>query len=188
MWLIAVATAAVLVLGGRDKVAWLALLVVVWLIARSRREHFGTSNWFAVENKAFPYVLPPWETPVGLENAVSGDLELANMYRRLHNIDHLQRAEVFQFNDAVAGGDHGSSRERILGEAGGRAMGRTQRLIREDIAAKRRPPNDPYDMPTKPLVGTYLECTTFGDCQAGADARGEFLGLPSQPGVHHGYF
>jgi hypothetical protein len=122
-----------------------------------------------------------------VEQVEQGDNTLTNLYRRLHNLDAIQRTEVFQFNDALAGGSYGIPRQRYVGEAYDRAMMDLKQQIREEIAARRRPYSEAYDVPTKPLMGNFYDCH-MGDCQVEADKEGHFLGLPSQVGVVHGYY
>lgn len=140
---------------------------------------------------AHPFLDPPYLLRnAGAEaetEGFGGDLTLTNMYRRLHNLDAIQRTEVFQFNDALAGGSYGVPREPWVGEAYDRGMMDLKQQIREDIAAKRRPFDEAYDIPTKPLMGNFWECHV-GDCQWDADAEGHILGIPSQVGNHHAYF
>lgn len=140
---------------------------------------------------AHPFLHPPYLLRnAGAEaerEGFGGDLTLTNMYRRLHNLDAIQRTEVFQFNDALAGGHYGIPREPWVGEAYDRGMMDLKQQIREDIAAKRRPYNEAYDIPTKPLMGNFWECH-MGDCQWDADSEGKILAIPSQVGTHHAYF
>lgn len=116
-----------------------------------------------------------------------GDLHLTNLYRGLHNMDAIQRTEVFQFNDALAGGSYGIPRERYVGEAYDRGMMNLKQHIREDIARKRRPYSEAYDVPTTPLLGNFQQCHA-GDCQWDADEEGHILGIPSQVGTRHAYY
>ena len=142
-----------------------------------------------------PYTHPFIDPPYLLRNngaeanneGFGGDLTLTNMYRRLHNLDAIQRIEIFQFNDALAGGSYGIPREPLVGEAYDRSMMDLQQQIREDIAKKRRPFDEAYDIPTKPLMGNFWECQV-GDCQWDADSEGKILGIPSQVGTRHAYF
>lgn len=123
-----------------------------------------------------------------VENTQHGDNTLTNLYRRLHNLDAIQRTEVFQFNDSLAGGSYGIPMQPYIAEANERAMMDLKEQIRQEIASRRRPFSEAYDIPTKPLMGTFDECYLNGDCQAQADAEGKFLGLPSQVGLVHGYY
>jgi hypothetical protein len=116
-----------------------------------------------------------------------GDLHLTNLYRTLHNMDAIQRTEVFQFNDALAGGHYGIPRERYVGEAYDRGMMNLKQQIREDIGRRRRPYSEAYDVPTTPLMGNFWQCHV-GDCQWSADEDGAILGIPSQVGTRHAYY
>lgn len=139
----------------------------------------------------YPIGAPPASHPYygieGESNMRHGDETLTNLYRRIHNLDNIQRTEVFQFNDALAGGSYGIPREPWVGEAYDRAMMDMKQQIREDIAAKRIPHDEAYDVPTKPLMGTFAQCH-LGDCQWEADAQGHILGIPSQVGTRHAYY
>lgn len=140
---------------------------------------------------AHPFIHPPYLlTSKGAEaehEDFGGDLTLTNMYRRLHNLDAIQRTEVFQFNDALAGGHYGIPREPWVGEAYDRGMMDLKQQIRKDIAKKRRPHDEAYDIPTKPLMGNFWDCH-LDDCQWDADEQGHILGIPSQVGTRHAYF
>lgn len=140
---------------------------------------------------AAPFFYPPYllrnAGAYATQEGIGGDNTLTNMYRRVHNLDAIQRAEVFQFNDALAGGSYNTPVEPYIGEAYDRQMMDLKQQIREDIAAKRRPYSEAYDVPTRPLMGDFNSCH-FGDCQWDADAAGHILGIPSQVGTRHGYF
>jgi len=121
------------------------------------------------------------------QDVEQGDNTLTNLYRRLHNLDAIQRTEVFQFHNGLAGGSYGIPRQPYIGEANDRAMMDLNQQIREEISARRRPFNEAYDVPTKPLMGDFYNCA-LGDCQVQADKEGHILGLPSQVGITPGYY
>lgn len=116
-----------------------------------------------------------------------GDNTLTNLYRRLHNLDSIQRIEIFQNRGKIAGGNYGSSRQQLLGNAYARQMMDIKQQIRDKISADRLPYSEAYDVPTKPLIGDYDECV-FGNCQEDADRDGLILGIPSIPGVVPAYY
>jgi hypothetical protein len=191
--------------------------VVMRILPRARREGFGpewekvhlkgTGHYpidrsptqqayyaghpYNAPHAAHPFIDPPYllrnKGAEAETEGFGGDLTLTNMYRRLHNLDAIQRTEVFQFNDALAGGSYGIPREPWVGEAYDRGMMDLKQQIREDIAKKRRPFDEAYDIPTKPLMGNFWECH-MGDCQWDADSEGHILGIPSQVGTRHAYF
>jgi hypothetical protein len=115
-----------------------------------------------------PRLLPP-------ETEWPQDNQLTNLYRRLHNLDSIQRSEVFQFNDALAGGSYNAPIEPYIGARYDRAMMDLKSQIRQDIAAKRRPYSELYDTPTKPIFNAMND-----------DYR--ILGIPSQLGVQPYYY
>ena len=155
------------------------------------KQAYYQNHPYNAPHAAHPFMHPPWVLRnAGAEaekEGFGGDLTLTNLYRRLHHLDAIQRTEIFQFNDALAGGHYGIPREPYVGEAYDRRMMALQQQIREDIAAKRRPYSEAYDIPTKPLMGNFEECH-LGDCQWDADSRGHILGIPSQVGTRHTYF
>jgi hypothetical protein len=127
---------------------------------------------------------PPHQS---VEETEQGDNTLTNLYRRLHNLDAIQRTEIFQFHNGLAGGSYGIPRQPYIGEANDRAMMDLNQQIRDEISARRRPYSEAYDVPTKPLMGDFYNCG-LGDCQVQADKEGHILGLPSQVGITPGYF
>ena len=155
---------------------------VTWLLQKIiLKEGFSKDQEWRKVNNLLDYGKYP-----GPSKQYQGDLTLTNMYRRLHNMDAIQRTEIFQFNDALAGGSHGISRERWVGEAYDRNMMDLKHRIREDIA-KKRIPYDEESVPTKPLMGNFWDCH-MGNCQWDADSEGKILGIPSQVGTIHPYY
>lgn len=153
------------------------------------KQGYYAGHPYNAPHAAHPFIHPPYLLRnAGKEGfAFGGDLTLTNMYRRLHNLDAVQRTEVFQFNDALAGGHYGIAREPYIGEAYDRSMMDLKQQIRDDIAKKRRPYSEAYDVPTKPLMGDFGQCH-MGDCQWEADSVGAILGVPSQVGTRHAYY
>lgn len=107
-----------------------------------------------------------------------GDLHLTNLYRRLHHLDGVQRRNVFQFQNALAGGSYGINREQYTGELYDREMSKIKAHIIRDIAADRVdcPMNQLYDVPSKPL---FIP-------DGPGDER--ILGIPSQVGTLPSYY
>ncbi len=122
-----------------------------------------------------------------VEYTRSGDNTLTNLYRRVHNLDAIQRTENFQFSDTFAGGSYGIQRQPFLGEAYDRAMMHMNEQIRQEIAQRRLPFSEAYDVPTKPMMGNFYDYY-IGDYQVQADADGKILGIPSQVGIVPGYY
>jgi hypothetical protein len=141
--------------------------VATWYILRLLRtqEQFAVLTGTATDGTASMY--PYTQVPTG---GAEGDLTLTNLYRRLHNLDSIQRSDIFQFNDALAGGSYNIPVEPYVGAAYDREMMKIKQTIREDIAAKRRGYNELLDTPTKPVF------ITVGP----GDDR--ILGIPSQVG------
>lgn len=195
--------------------AAITFLVVTAAATATRQENFSQTEWacprfagtesypettsptrqagvvLGKPGDASPFFYPPYL----LRNAgadanlqgMGGDNTLTNLYRRIHNLDSIQRTEVFQFNDALAGGSYNTPVEPYLGEAYDRQQMDLKQQIREDIAAKRRPHSELYDVPTRPLIGNFEDCHN-GDCQWQADEAGHILGIPSQVGSRHAYY
>lgn len=124
-----------------------------------------------------------WYPPNGLDDPRNegGDLHLTNLYRRLHQLDGAQRSEVFQFNDALAGGNYNINREQYTGELFNREMNSIRAHIIDDIAADRAhgecPTNQLYDVPSKPLF-----------VPDGHHTDHRILGIPSQVGSLPSYY
>lgn len=127
-----------------------------------------TESFFNVGDPMNPFAHLP--RPVAPERcADNGDLELTNLYRRLHNLESIQRSEVFQFNDALAGGSYGIGVEPYVGAAYEREMNAIKAHIRDVIQSRRRGYSEMYDTPTKPVFITNQD-----------DER--ILGIPTQVG------
>lgn len=129
----------------------------------------------------FSTIEKEWYPPNGLDDPRNegGDLHLTNLYRRLHQLDGAQRSEVFQFNDALAGGSYNISREQYTGEEFNREMNAIRAHIIDDIAADRAecPTNQLYDVPSKPLF-----------VPDGHHTDHRILGIPSQVGSLPSYY
>lgn len=122
---------------------------------------------------------------------VPGDMTLANMYRKWHNIEGVNRVEVLEHQHVQnAGGDDGVNRQRYIAEALDREAMKMQKLIRDDIAANRIPWSDAYadNVPRTALGGSYNDCAGAYDCQYDQDMEGDILGIPSVPGTIHSYY
>ncbi len=135
----------------------------------------GVATWYILQ---FLRVI---ENPERFQSAPvitieQGDSTLRNLYRQLHHLDATQRAEVFQFNDALAGGTHNIPAEPYIGEAYDREMSKIKQTILADIAATRRGYNELLDTPTKPV---------FHSAGRGDD---RILGIPSQIGTLPYYY
>lgn len=158
-----------------------AVLAGVWLQLATSREQFS------VGDAMYPFAVARPRGLVGGGAEAEGDLNLTNMYRRLHNLDSIQRSHVFQFNDALAGGSYGAPLEPYIGQAYDRGMMDLKQRINEDISTHRRGYSEMYDTPTRPLMGSFDDCHT-GDCQVAADADGHILGIPSHVGELPAYY
>jgi hypothetical protein len=122
-----------------------------------------------------------------------GDMTLANMYRKWHNMDDIIRHEIFEhahISGATPGGDTGINRQWYIAEALDRENMKIQKQIDDHITAKRRPYTDAYadGVPHTELGSTYSDCATTGGCQWRSDLDGHILGIPSVPGVFHSYY
>ena len=152
----------------------------------------GSEGFQSEWDCALPSVVRNDNPPGGSKTAPfffhpEGDIKLTNLYRQLHNLDAIQRTEVFKFGDALAGGGYGIPAEPCVGEAYDRAMMNVNQQIRTDIAATRIPFNEAYDVPTRPLMGNFANCE-LGNCQWDADADGRILGIPSQVGTQPAFY
>jgi hypothetical protein len=164
--------------------------MLVFIIALATVIYTITVNWkmTALLTLAIAYVLrqlpflerfsvidKEWYPPNGLDDprVEGGDLHLTNLYRRLHQLDGAQRSEVFQFNDALAGGNYNISREQYTGQMFDREMNTIRAHIIDDIASQRVdcPTNQLYDVPSKPLF-----------VPDGHHTDHRILGVPSQVG------
>lgn len=141
----------------------------------------GYPNWS--KSGAFPF----YYSYAQESNESPGDNTMTNMYRRLHNLDNINRIEIFRFGDALAGGGYGIPAEPYIGEAYDRAMMKVGEQIRTRISQTRLPYNELYDVPTRPLMGNFNDCE-LGNCQWNADADGKILGIPSQVGSQPAYY
>lgn len=125
--------------------------------------------------EGFSVIDKEWFPALGLDDprVEGGDFHLTNLYRRLHRLDGSQRSEVFQFNDALAGGNYNINREQYTGEKFNREMNTIRTHIIDDIAANRAecPTNQLYDVPSKPLF-----------VPDGHHTDHRILGIPSQVG------
>lgn len=135
----------------------------------------GKTERFSIIDYGYP--------PLGLDDPRNegGDLHLTNLYRRLHQLDGAQRSEVFQFNDALAGGNYNINREQYTGELFKREMNAIRAHIIDDIAADRArgecPTNELYNVPSKPLFVPDGHHTDY-----------RILGIPSQVGSLPSYY
>lgn len=157
------------------------ILAIVWLKLATIKENFS------VGDAMYPFAVARPRGLVGGGCEAEGDLTLTNLYRRLHNLDSIQRSNVFQFNDALAGGSYNVPLEPYVGQAYDRGMMELKQRINEEISRTRRGYSEMYDTPTRPLMGNFYDCHT-GDCQFGADADGKILGIPSQVGELPAYY
>ena len=162
---------------GADPMKTLIAAVITWVAAGWL---LGVSEGFAgftIGDPMYPYAATELR-PIGPSPCNDeGDLVLTNLYRRLHNLDSIQRSEIFQFNDALAGGSYGMSAEQYIGAKYDREMTRVRNMIQRRIAVTRRPYSEMYGTPTKPL---FID--TVGD----GDDR--ILGIPSQVGTLPAYY
>lgn len=158
---------------------------------------FGTTNstinaWWNPNNTpytAHPYSGVTFPYPYGIDPSEEGqgDLRLTNMYRKWHNIENVNRIGVLEHSHLKQpGGDDGTNRQFYVAEAMDREAMRMQKLIRDDIAFRRRPYTDAYaeGVPHTAIGGNFYECH-IGDCQWQQDNNGQILGIPSVPGVRH---
>jgi hypothetical protein len=159
------------------------VLVATWIKfgLEEQRENFS------IGDAMYPFAVGRPRGLVGGGCEAEGDITLTNLYRRLHNLDSIQRSQVFQFNDALAGGSYNAPLEPYVGEAYDRGMMDLKQRINEEIGRTRRGYSEMYDIPTKPLMGNFEDCH-MGDCQFQVDAEGKILGIPSQLGQLPAYF
>lgn len=173
----------------------------VWTLCEFVKESFhsglgpyacgkASSKWWNPQNN--PYKIHPYTHvlhPYGLDPSeeVQGDLTLTNMYRKLHNIEGVNRVGVFEHSHIkTPGGGGGIQRQFYIGEALDREAKRIQKNIRDEIGFRRIPYSDAYPENTA-LGGNFYDCH-IGDCQWSQDNEGKILGIPSVPGVRHPYY
>lgn len=152
---------------------------------------FGSYWWNSTSNPKIGY--PYYNAPMGDDASAGGDMELANMYRKWHNLDDITRHEIFEhahLSGATPGGDDGTNRQWYIAEALDREQMKVQKQINDHITAKRRPYTDAYadGVPTTAMGGNYFDCAVTGGCQWQNDLNGDILGIPSVPGVLHPYY
>ena len=162
-----------------------------------RGPSFGSKFWWNPKNSpytAHPYVTTPfpgYSGGVDPSEEAQGDLVLTNMYRKWHNLEGINRVGVLEHSHLKnPGGDESINRQFYVAEAMDREAMRMQKLIRDDVAFRRRPYTDAY--PSKgaehsPLGGNFYECH-IGDCQWDHDTEGKIIGIPSVPGTRHSYY
>lgn len=159
--------------------------------AHTNTHHLGKLDkvwWNPASNPrtSHPYLSAPFPYGVDPSEEVQGDLKLTNMYRRWHNIENVNRIGVLEHSHLQQpGGDDGTNRQFYIAEAMDREAMRMQKLIRDDIAFRRRPYTDAYD--ESAIGGNFYECHV-GDCQWDLDNEGKILGIPSTPGTRHAYY
>ncbi len=146
----------------------------------------GSYWWNSTSNPKIGY-------PYYNDASAGGDMELANMYRKWHNMDDIVRTEIFEhahLSGATPGGDDGTNRQWYIAEALDREQMKLQKQINDHITAKRRPYTDAYadGLPHTELGSGYFDCAVTGGCQWQQDLKGQILGIPSVPGVLHPYY
>ena len=153
----------------------------------------GSGTWWnprAGNYTMHPYTHAPHPYGIDPSEEAQGDLRLTNLYRKWHNIENVNRIGVLEHSHLKQpGGDDGTNRQFYIAEAMDREAMRMQKLIRDDIAAKRRPYTDAYaeGVPHTALGGNFYECH-IGDCQWDQDNDGKILGIPSTLGTRHPYY
>lgn len=174
----------------------LILVYLGWRLVNFRKERFhsGTHPWFgkgglwwdkASRNTVVPHIKYGSESDIPVQE----DLTLTNLYRKWHNIENINRMEVLEHSHVkTPGGGGGINRQFYIAEAMDREAQRLQKLIRDEIAFRRRPRSYPYENnPPSPLGGSFNDCH-LGDCQWDQDVEGKILGIPSVPGIRHTYY
>lgn len=141
----------------------------------------NSNMWWDPRNTPRPYGLEP-------SQEAQGEPTLTNLYRKWHNIEGVNRIGVFEHSHIkTPGGGGGAHRQFYIAEALDREAQKMQKLIRDDIALRRRPHTDAYNDGYAPLGGNFNQCH-LGDCQWQQDVEGRILGIPSVPGVRHPYY
>lgn len=131
---------------------------------------------------SYPYALAP---------KCGSSTTLSELYRRLHNLEAISRAQVFQFNSAYAGGNQNTPAEPFIGEAYDRERMRILALIQEEIRCNRAKVSGLHPNGS-PLGGSYDDCASSNydaaKCQYQMDKEGRILGIPSQVGSTAYYY
>lgn len=153
------------------------IAILLCTLTRTQTEAFG--NIYLP--KLFKH---PAEFEADLSFATNGDMQLANLYRRAHNMDNILRSEIHRSHNDSSGATYTSSRKRHIMELLDRERSRLNRLAREDIARRRIPYKERQ---RSPLGGDIYQCH-FNECQFAQDSDGKILGIPSVPGVTHPYY